>query len=92
VGTGPMNAEMLADLVAIVRPAVTALAKGSKGRTETAFARLEVDLSRWAVRHGVSPEGLDQAARALRSDDALRQAFHRTVTQPDHIRPAAKGQ
>jgi hypothetical protein len=83
-----MNPDTIADLMTIFRPALQALAEGPKGRAEAAFARLEVDVARWAVRHGVTPEALDRARSAFRRDEGLRLALNDALTHPDHLRPA----
>ena len=85
-----MNADVLADLLAIIRPPLQALARGPRGRAEAAFARLEVDLARWAVQHGVTPETLDRLGRTLREEDAVRQAFHTVGVEPHHVRSGGK--
>ena len=85
-----MNVDVLADLLAIIRPPLQALAKGPKGRAEAAFARLEVDLARWAVQHAVTPESLDRLSRALREDDAVRQAIQEAGAEPHHVRSGGK--
>jgi hypothetical protein len=81
-----MNADVLAELMTILRPALRALSEGSRTKAETAFARFEVDAARWAARHGVTPAVLDRTRAALESDDTLRRAVHEAVTEPDHVR------
>ena len=81
-----MNADVFAELMTILRPALRALSEGSRSKAESAFARFEVDAARWAAKHGVTPVVLDRTRAALESDDALRRALHEAVTEPDQVR------
>jgi hypothetical protein len=77
-----MNPDMIADLAGVLCPALRALAEGPKERAELAFRRLELDVARWAVRHAVTPEGLDRVRAAFRNDPGLRRAMTRTRAGP----------
>jgi hypothetical protein len=84
-----MDADLIADLVGLLRPALQALAAGPKERAALAFDRLELDVARWAVRHAVTPEGLDRVRAAFRSDADLRRAVAASRTGGGRRRAAA---
>ena len=84
-----VDPDMLADLVGVLHPALTALAEGPKERAAAAFLQLEKDVAWWAVRHNVRPETLEQIRIAFRQDQALRRAVLDTPLGPAR-RPAPR--
>jgi hypothetical protein len=74
--------DMLAALFGALDPAFRALAEGPKDRAAAAFVRLELDMAKWAMKYGVTPDSLAEIRDRFRHNTELRRAVRGAVAQP----------